>query len=176
MTLTRKIFKNASTSQHAVREVLAFVFAQELLEPSGEVFIVAPWISNVAILDNRLGQFSTVNPEWAKREVRLIEVIVAMASNDTLIHLHTRPDPHNKQFQWRVEEALSDGGVSDRLRWSERDPYLHTKGLLTDRALIDGSMNLTESGVALNEETVTISYEPADISAARIHFESYGNR
>jgi phosphatidylserine/phosphatidylglycerophosphate/cardiolipin synthase-like enzyme len=176
MTLKRKIFKNASASQNAVREVLALVFAQELLSPSQEVFIVAPWISNVVVFDNRLGQFTTVNPEWARREVRLIEVFVALATNGATVNLHTRPNPHNKQFKWRIEEGMSDAGVSDRLRWSDDDPYLHTKGLLTDRVFIDGSMNLTESGVALNDETVTISYEPADIAAARVHFESYGRR
>ena len=68
MSGTRKIFKSAVTSQHAVREVLSMVFAQELLAPSREVFIVAPWISNIVIFDSRLGQYATLNPEWAKRE------------------------------------------------------------------------------------------------------------
>lgn len=174
MTSTRKIFKNATASQHAVREVLALVFAQELLAPSREVFIIAPWISNIVVFDSRLGQFATVNPEWAKREVRLVEVIVAIAANGATVHLHTRPNEHNKQFKWRIEEAMMDAGLADRLRWSDIDPALHTKSLLTDRVLIDGSMNLTESGVALNDEAVTISYEPADVAAARMHFGSYG--
>ncbi len=33
MSGTRKIYKGAVTSQHAVREVLTMVFAQELLAP-----------------------------------------------------------------------------------------------------------------------------------------------
>jgi len=173
MSLTRKIFKNATASQHAAREMLSFVFAQELLTSSREVFIVAPWISNVVVFDNRLGQFMAVNPEWGRREVRLVEVIVAIAASGTTVHMHTRPDSHNKQFKWRIEEAMSDVGLSDRLRWSDGDPYLHTKGILTDRVFVDGSMNLTESGVGLNDETVSVSYEPADIAAARIHFGSY---
>lgn len=174
MTLTRKIFKNASASQHAVREVLALVFAQELLTPSREVFIVAPWISNVVVFDSRLGQFATLNPEWAKREVRLVEVIAAIAANGAMVHVHTRPDEHNKHFRWRIVQALTDAGLADQLRWSDNNPTLHTKGLLTDRVWIGGSMNLTESGIAINDETVTISYDPAEIGAARIHFELYG--
>ncbi|NNU44774.1 hypothetical protein [Ramlibacter montanisoli] len=55
MMPVRKIFKNATTSQSAVHEALAFVFTQELLLPSEHVFIVAPWISNIPILDNRQG-------------------------------------------------------------------------------------------------------------------------
>lgn len=173
MSTTRKIFKSAITSQNAVREVLTMVFAQELLAPSKEVFIVAPWISNVLIFDSQLGQYATLNPEWAKREIRLVEVMVAIAANGTELHIHTRPDDHNKVFKRRIQEALDDAGVSDQLSWSDRNALLHTKGILTDRVLIDGSMNLTESGVALNDESVTVSFEPQEVAAARIHFQLY---
>lgn len=172
MKAKRKIFKSATASQNAVREVLTLVFAQELMSPSRDLFLVAPWISNIVVFDNRLGQFSTINPEWGRREIRLTEVIVAVGSHGTKVHVHTRPEVHNKQFEWRIKEAMSDAGVGDRLLW-QSDALLHTKGLLTDWVCIDGSMNLTESGVALNDEMVTISYDPADVSAARVHFESY---
>jgi len=174
MSGTRKIFKSAATSQHAVREVLSLVFAQELLAPSREVFIVAPWISNITIFDSQLGQYSTLNPEWAKRKIRLVEVLVAIASNGTALHIHTRPDDHNKIFKRRIIEAMTDAGLQDQLRWSDKNAHLHTKGVLTDRVLVDGSMNLTESGVALNDEAVTISFEPEQVAAARMHFELYG--
>lgn len=169
----RDIFKSATLAQSAVREVLAFVFAQELLAPSGHVFIVAPWISNVVVLDNRLGQFDSINPEWGKRDVRLVEIVVAMASAGAKIHIHTRPDVHNKLFQRRIEEAMSDAGLSEMLLWKDGNPYLHTKGLLTERVAILGSMNLTESGVALNDEAITVSYDPADIAETRVHFDAY---
>jgi len=174
MSGTRKIFKSAVTSQNAVREVLSMVFAQELLAPSGEVFIVAPWISNIVIFDSRLGQYSTLNPEWAKREIRLVEVLVAIAANGTALHIHTRPDDHNKTFKRRITEAMTDAGLHDQLCWSDKNAQLHTKGVLTDRVLVDGSMNLTESGVALNDEAVTVSFEPEQVATARIHFELYG--
>lgn len=173
MSATRKIFKSAVTSQHAVRELLTMVFAQELLAPSKEVFIVAPWISNIAIFDSQLGQFATLNPEWAKREIRLVEVLVAIAANGTELHIHTRPDDHNKTFKRRIHETLGDAGLTEQLRWSDRNALLHTKGVWTDRVLIDGSMNLTESGVALNDEAVTVSFEPDEVAAARVHFQIY---
>jgi hypothetical protein len=34
-------------------------------------------------------------------------------------------------------------------------------------------MNLTESGVALNEEAVTVSFDPEHVAAARVHFALY---
>lgn len=173
MSGTRKIFKSAVTSQHAVREVLSIVFAQELLVPSREVFIVAPWISNIVVFDSRLGQYATLNPEWAKREIRLVEVLVAVAANGTALHIHTRPDEHNKTFKGRIIDAMADAGLQDQLRWSDKNAQLHTKGVLTDRVLIDGSMNLTESGVSINDESVTVSFEPEQIAGARMHFEIY---
>lgn len=172
-SLRRDIFKNATVSQSAVRELLSFVFAQELLAPSKHVFFVAPWISNVAVFDNRLGQFDSLNPEWGKRDVRLVEVMVAMASGGAAIHIHTRPDAHNKHFRMRIEEAMTDAGTADLLRWKNDDPHLHTKGILTDRVSIRGSMNLTENGVAINDELITVSYDPADVAAMRVHFDSY---
>lgn len=174
MSGTRKIFKSAITSQHAAREVLSLVFAQELLTPSRDVFIVAPWISNIVIFDSRLGQYATLNPEWAKREIRLVEVLVAIVTNGTALHIHTRPDDHNKSFKRRIMEAMTDAGLLDQLHWSDKNAHLHTKGVLTDRALVDGSMNLTESGVAINDEAVTISFEPGQVAGARMHFELYG--
>lgn len=173
MSATRKIFKSAVTSQHAVREVLTMVFAQELLAPSKEVFIVAPWVSNIVIFDSQLGQYATLNPEWAKREIRLVDVLVAIAANGTALHIHTRPDDHNKAFKRRIQEALDDAGLSDQLRWSDGNALLHTKGIWTNRVLIDGSMNLTESGVALNDEGVTVSFEPEQVAVARVHFQLY---
>jgi phosphatidylserine/phosphatidylglycerophosphate/cardiolipin synthase-like enzyme len=173
MISARKIYKGALTSQHAVRDVLTMVFAQELIAPSKEVFVVAPWISNIVIFDSQVGQYATLNPEWAKREIRLVEVLAAIAANGTSIHIHTRPDDHNKQFERRIREAFGDSGLLDQLRWTDRNAKLHTKGVLTDRVLVDGSMNLTESGVALNEELVTVSFDPLHIAEARIHFDLY---
>jgi phosphatidylserine/phosphatidylglycerophosphate/cardiolipin synthase-like enzyme len=173
MNRSRKIFKSAVMSQHAVREVLTMIFAHEVLAPSREVFIVAPWISNVVIFDNRLGQYATLNPEWAKREIRLAEVLVSIAANGTSVRVYARPDDHNKTFKFRLTEAMTDAGLHDELLWSDKNAHLHTKGVLTDRVLIDGSMNLTESGVALNDEAVTVSFDPEQIATARMHFGLY---
>lgn len=169
----REIFKNATVAQSAARDVLAFVFAQELLAPSKDIFIVAPWISNIVVLDNRLGQFDSINPEWGKRDLRLVEIIVAIASAGAKVHIHTRPDAHNKQFRRRIEDAMVDAGVSEMLHWADTNPYLHTKGLLTDRVAIRGSMNLTENGVAFNDEAITVSYDLADVAETRVHFDLY---
>src|SRR5688572_16704621 len=132
---SRKIFKNATTSQAAVKEMLAFVFSQELVLPSKDVFVVAPWISNIPVLDNRQGGFMSLNPEWSRSEIHLVDVLATMATRGARLHIHVNKDTHNLYTESRLHEALSDAGVSGQCRWRSHK-HLHTKGLLTDRVLI----------------------------------------
>ena len=169
---SRKIFKSATTAHASVRDVLALVFAQELLAPSRDVFIVAPWITNVPILDNRLGGFDALNPEWGKRHIPLVEVLGALAARGASLHIYTRPARHNATFETRLDRTMQDSGVAHMCRFKTRD-RLHTKGLLTDRVLIDGSMNLTISGISVNDESVGVSFDGKAVAEARVHYDSY---
>ena len=79
----RRIYKSATSSQHAVRELLILFFAQELLAPSQVLYVVEPWVSDVVVFDNRTGAFDALNAEWGKREVRLVDVFAQMATAGT---------------------------------------------------------------------------------------------
>jgi hypothetical protein len=171
--LTRKIFKSATVAQHAVRDALAMVLAQELISPSRDVFIVAPWISNIQLLDNSEGHFQSLNPEWSKGAIRLNDILVSLAGLGSRIRVYTRPDSHNNAFLERLQAGLSEVGASPECVIARRE-HLHTKGVLTDRILIDGSMNLTHNGIAINDEQVTVSFDPGQVASARVYFETYG--
>jgi hypothetical protein len=171
--VARKIFKNATTSQSAVKEMLAFVFSQELILPSKDVFVVTPWISNIPILDNRQGGFISLNPEWSRSEIHLVDILTTIATRGARLHVHVNKDAHNLYAESRLHEALSDAGVSGQCRWRSHK-LLHTKGLLTDRALLSGSMNFTQNGVRILDESVDLTFDVQAVATARIHFESYG--
>lgn len=162
-------------AQNAVRDVLAMIFTRELLAPSSDLFLVEPWISDIALLDNRSGDFDALNIEWGRREVRLIDVVTQLASGGVQVHIVLRPESHNRRFISRLSDALTDGALSKQCTVTEID-YLHTKGILSDHAVVLGSMNLTEHGVALNDEQISISFDPRAIADARIHFEEYARR
>jgi hypothetical protein len=168
----RHIYKSVTSSQHAVRDVLAALFTQELLVRSEEIFLVQPWISNVVILDNRSGSFDTLNPEWGKREVRLAEVLATLAAGGTRIHVVVRPEIHNKRFKSQLEDAMLDSGGSDRCKFYQIVD-LHTKGILCSHTLLTGSMNLTENGVGVLDESVSVTFDLHAIAEARVHFDSY---
>lgn len=170
--MARRIFKNATTSQASVQEALAFVFAQELLLPSENVFIVAPWISNIPILDNRHGGFMALNPEWPRQDIYLVEILTTLATRGARLHLHVGVDSHNGYVESRLRGALEDAGVAGQCHWKAH-PHLHTKGILTDHVLVSGSMNFTRNGIRLLDESVDICFAPEIVGGARVHFESY---
>lgn len=169
----RQIFKSATTAPNAVREALGICFAQELLLPSPRLVLVAPWISNIVVFDNRMGQFDGLNPAWDQREIRLVDVLVAIACNNTVVDLRVRKDPHNQLFKPKLFGALGDAGVKDRCLWSE-SPTLHTKSLLTERVVVGGSMNFTENGIALNDEMVSISFDARKVAIAHTELDCHG--
>jgi hypothetical protein len=165
----RRIFKGATTTQSAIRELLSLVFCQELLVPGANLCVVAPWISNVTIFDNRSADFAAINPEWGEREVGVIDVLVQLARSGTMIEVAVRPDDHNQQFIRAIREAGEEEGVANSISVQEIE-NLHTKGILADSWVILGSMNLTRNGIEINEEYLTYEVEPKNIAQARIHF------
>lgn len=172
MSTSRGIFKSSTSAPEAARNALAAVFAEELLAPSKTVYLLAPWISNIVIFDNSVGNFSGLNPEWSRREIRLIDVLLVIASNDTQLVIRVRPDNHNKSFEKRLFGELADLGLQDKCDWRE-SATLHTKSLLTDHVLIAGSMNFTERGISLNEEVVTVDFDSQHIAEAKMEFQDH---
>jgi len=170
---TRRIFKSAVTSQNLIRELLQMMFLGELLAPGGErAWLVSPWISNIILFDNRAGGFGTVNPEWGNREIRLIEVIKDMMARGTALGIATSLDDHNDPLIDALMMAADEAGLADKLSIVRRQ-HLHIKGVLLKRGLLTGSMNLTYSGLELNDEMVVYDTIPKTLAEARINFESY---
>jgi phosphatidylserine/phosphatidylglycerophosphate/cardiolipin synthase-like enzyme len=171
--VSRRIFKSAVTSQNLIRELLQLMLLGELMAPGGErIWLVSPWFSNVAIVDNRAMGFSAVNPEWGAREIRLVEIAVELMVRGCPLGVATSLDEHNEPFLDALTEATAEVGVSEKLTVVRRE-NLHTKGILLRRGLLTGSMNITYRGLELNDEAVTYDTAPQSLAQARISFESY---
>ena len=169
VTSQRRLFKGASTTQGVIRELLTLVFCQELLAPGAKLSVVAPWISDVPIFDNRSGNFTALNPEWSQQEIGVIPVFVHLCRAGTQVEVAVRPDDHNQIFIRKMAEAAEEAGVANSIRVVEIE-HLHTKGILADSWVILGSMNLTRNGVEINEEYVTYEIGAEPIASARVHF------
>ena len=170
---SRRIFKSVATSQNLVRELLQMMVLGEIIAPGGQrAWLVSPWISNVVLFDNRAAGFTSVNPEWGAREVRLIEVAIHLMARGTDLGVATSFDLHNDGFLESLRDGAAEAGVADKLTLVRRE-HLHVKGILLKRGLLTGSMNLTYRGLELNEETVVYDTTPRTIAEARLNFEAY---
>lgn len=171
---SRRIFKSLTTSQNLVRELLQLMLLSELMAPGEQrAWLVSPWISNVVLFDNRAGGFNVVNPEWGAREIRLIEVALHLMARGTKLGIATNFDDHNDSFLQALETGAREEGLSDKLLIVRR-ANLHVKGILLNRGLLTGSMNLTYRGLELNDETVVFDTATRNIAEARLNFEAFG--
>jgi hypothetical protein len=168
----RNAFTTQTTSRTAIRELLEAIFVAELLRPSESIWLVSPWISDIDILDNRCGQFSSLVPTWGLRQIRLSELFAQIMSQSR-VHVVSRPDPHNDPFLRKMEDLSRASDATANLEVLIRDT-LHLKGLLGQDYYLSGSMNLTHNGIEVNEEGITLNRCPEAIAEARIHFrENY---
>lgn len=171
---SRRIFKSRTSSQHEMKELLQALLVGELLSPSNCLWIVSPWLSDIPLLDNRSGSFSSIEPTWGRRELHFVEVLKRLIAQGGHLAIVTRPDKHNQRFVSRLELAASEIGKDQNLKITERQE-LHRKGLLGAHFYLSGSMNFTHNGVIKLDETVTLETDPSAIAQARIAFrDNYG--
>jgi hypothetical protein len=176
MTATRQIFKGEGKSAREAERLLQTVLLAELVHPSEVLWLVSPWVSDVAILDNRTGAYTGAEPTWPRRAISLVEVLTAILGRGASVVVATRADAHNLRFAQRLTSAAKSTGRSGQLlmRRDERE-RLHEKGLLGDDYYISGSMNFTESGIRLHDEAIKLELDPQAVAHARLHFrQAYG--
>lgn len=169
---TRRIFKSATTSQYVIRELLQVIVVSELLDPSEEVWIVSPWVSDIVLLDNRSGNYDTINPDWRAREIRLSDISVHLMSQGAKINIVTRGDDHNLIFRLKLEEKAYEQGFENLLNFIIKDE-LHIKGLLLKEGVLLGSMNITYNGLEINDEYVEYDIDKENIASSRLAFNTY---
>ncbi len=169
---TRRIFKTAHTGQKEVQELLQFIFIGELLSPGKKIWIVTPWISNVPILDNRTGLFTSLDPSWGRKEIRLIEILIRLMNLKVEVIIVTRPDEHCKRFFSQMDDPIENYGLQNQIQKIYRE-NLHTKGIMTSENLITGSMNLTYNGLFLLDENIIFDVDSKIVAQTRMNFEKY---
>lgn len=170
--LHRRIFKNQLTGASTLRELLQTMFIAEMLHTGGTLWIVSPWVSNIVLIDNRSGNFDSINPEWGRREVRLAELLTALMARGSRVVLVTRDIETNKSLVSSLREEAGRQGLEDLLVLVLRDE-LHTKGILFSRSMLVGSMNLTYNGLEINDESIEFCIDAEDIARTRLELAFY---
>lgn len=163
----RTLRRGHTRTTEDLRALLQAIFVGELLSPSDEIWLVSPWVSDIAVIDNLDGAFTGLEPSWGARQVRLSEILGRLAARGTRVFVETRPDQRNRRFLQRLQAQVRSDTVHVR-----RSQVLHEKGLLGDPFLLNGSMNFTYSGVQLLDEWVRFDTDVHAIAEARLAFRA----
>ncbi len=164
----RQVFLHSTTGQRVLTEVLGAQLIGLVLKPE-PLWLVSPWISNFTLLDNRAGNWDSVEPAWGSREIDFIELLACAVNNGARLSLVTRDDPMNRTFIEQFKKRLNSNA---EFRYALRNE-LHTKGILTRHFFLKGSMNFTWSGMNRNDEYLELNSDPHLIGEALEAFESH---
>ena len=163
---TRQLRTSTLSSREELSDALQGVFVAELLAPSKPLWLVTPWISDVAIVDNRTGGFAGLLADAPVRPIRLTDVLIQQMSRGGQVVIACRPELRNRQFAEQLAANSDQAGVGARLT-IHYAADLHEKGILTEHLFVGGSMNLTHNGLRRLEESILISDDDDTVSRAR---------
>ena len=171
---TRRIFKTSNTNQTELKDLLQTIFIGEILSPSKCLWIISPWISNIEVINNESGSFNHLDPNWAKRQIRIIEVFIKILSMGSHLVIATRPVDHNQNFLNKLTDYTDEYGYNNNLTIYKNE-ILHNKGILGNNCYLNGSMNITYNGIEILDEQVTFNIGETDIAEAKLVFyNAYG--
>ncbi|MFC7500601.1 phospholipase D-like domain-containing protein DpdK [Nocardioides sp. CPCC 206347] len=162
----RRITTSGRGQTRILNDLLQNLLVTELLVPSQQLWVLSPWISDIVVIDNAAGQFKTVLPGLPARPIRLTEVLIELARRGSDVRVLMRDVESNQVARDRLADPYSMG-VRPTVTIRNN---LHDKGIVGDRFHIQGSMNFTYFGQAVNDEGVTVTSDPHDIATARITY------
>ncbi len=173
--MNRVIRKSRAQSAGEVLDLLGALFSAELISPSICLWLVSPWISDVDVVDNSAGTYPALT-RYGRRRLRLAEVLVTIAAEQTRVVIATTSDSRNDTFLRRLTLLARDFRVDDGVKVVvDRSGELHTKALTGDDYALVGSMNITHSGIHLREEHVELRTEAEFVAQARMDaFDRFG--
>lgn len=171
--MRRTISTTTQQSSRQIRDLLQSVLITELLAPSSRIWLVSAWIIDAPVLDNRGGELAGLVPSWPERELLLSEVLAEFLAGGTQLVVVTNDHHANRQFPTSVRAAATAVDASRQLCITAIDGLsvdhergLHRKRLVTERAVLWGSMNFTYSGLEKNAEDVQLETASDDVAAA----------
>lgn len=164
----RQIFLHGPLGQRQLCDVLGAQLAMLILAPE-PLWLVSPWLSDFALLDNRAGQWGALTPGWEQGEIGFIEVLAQVVNSGCALRLVTRDDGRSLNFVERLQAKLSPQAD---FRWLAT-AQVHTKGLLCGSFFLKGSMNFTWSGTHRNDEHLTLTCDRDILAEAQLEFDAH---
>jgi hypothetical protein len=165
----RTILASKAGGKGAVAEIIEAAFAAELLDPSPELWVVSPWISDVPVLDNTTDGYATLCADFARGRIPVSQVLAELIVRGTRVNVVTRPDEGGAIV--RATTALvGERGVARLRHVTSAD--VHVKVILSKWMELRGSMNLTFSGTEVLDELESFTTDAHDIAVTRTELQS----
>lgn len=156
--MSNRMIKSATRKNSLqLTDCLSSLFMLELALPSQQFYLYSPWISDVALVDNRFGQVRSIAPNLEERQLPLSTLLNAMALRGTGVYIVCRPSYE------RTEAFLRKLSADIQVRQVET---LHEKGLIGDHFYLRGSMNFTYSGIHINDEHIELTTDTEQVARA----------
>lgn len=131
-------------------------------DDSQPTYFSSPWMSNFVLFENPFGEWGALFPELAEQtEIRFTEFLSKL-SQQRPIRLVVVDNSTSQAFVNNPDIAESPG-IESRFA---PETY-HEKGILAGEFYIEGSMNLTYSGVCLRDEKVV--FHPVRGNEEKLH-------
>lgn len=166
--MNRKIRKSEAHSRDEARRLLGSLFAGEVARPGSCIWVIAPWISDIPVLDNTAATFAPLNPVGV-RMLTLSEVLVYLGTQGTTVVIGMSDEPTNAGFKRRLEGGFRLHGIEHRLRITvDYDRLMHEKAIVADDFVLDGSMNFTFNGIELRGESLELHTDEEFVRQARM--------
>jgi len=146
---TLDVWSNAESSR--LPSLFRSLMAMLLLLDSADrpLYFCSPWITDFEVFDNRFLAFDALLPLYAGRRKLMLTDCLTQLSQVQDIRLVTKNTEASMGFLKSPRLQLREDAI-----WVS-DDTLHEKGVLTPIAYLEGSMNITYSGVHVNKEKVS---------------------
>ncbi len=140
-----------------------------LLLPGAEgrpVYFASPWMSDFALFENASRQVASLFPDHADLDHVSFIQFLGVAAARHHIRIMTSRNATSDAFIERLRPVATRNGTALKVRLSPQEA--HEKGILAPGFYIDGSMNITHSGVHVRGEKIAY-HSGGGEAVARMH-------
>lgn len=150
----------------AFRDLLAGALASLLLHPADErpAYFSSPWMSDFPLFFNPYRQFAGLFPEQADEPQVTFTGFLETLSRKRPVRIITVRD-HNVSERFASHPRLAR---HERLQVRFAPTEYHEKGILAPIFYVEGSMNLTFSGLNVNDEKIVFHSGGDDVGQAKL--------
>jgi len=147
---SREIWSHGSGT--ALQDLLASILGNLLLQgPSARpVYFSSPWMSDFPLFQNHFGEFSALFPDRPDQDQIRFTEFLARLSNHRPVRVITVQTPTSETF---AKSPTLQSCSAVEIRFAPQT--YHEKGVLAPDFYIEGSMNLTYSGVFIRDEKIS---------------------